>query len=108
MPSQIQENQDMRKPRIEYFGQTNENSRVKLEEPQVYAGNLPQHFPKPDNNRTNLSTSMAYILQKFKRIREMLEIPSLTKKIPDDQLSFEETSTLLQTSHFEKNEQTPF
>jgi hypothetical protein len=32
-PSQIQENQDMRKPRIEYLGQTNENSRVKLEEP---------------------------------------------------------------------------
>jgi hypothetical protein len=51
---------------------------------------------------------MAYILQKVKRIREMLEIPSLTKQIPDDQLSFEETSTLLQTGHFEKNEQTPF
>jgi hypothetical protein len=107
-PSQTQENQDMRKPRIEYFGQTNENSRVKLEEPQVYTSNLPQHFPKPDNNRTNLSTSMAYILQKVKRIREMLEIPSLTKQIPDDQLSSEETSTLLQTGHFEQNEQTPF
>jgi hypothetical protein len=38
----------------------------------------------------------------------MLEIPYLTKQIPDDQLSFEETSTLLQTSHFEQNEKTPF
>jgi hypothetical protein len=107
-PNQIQENQDMRKPRIEYLGQTSEDSRVKLEEPQVYAGDLPQHFPKPSNDRTNLSTSMAYILQKVKRIRGMLEIPSLTKQIPDDQQSFEETSTLLQTGHFEQNEQTPF
>jgi hypothetical protein len=107
-PNQIQENQDMRKPRIEYLGQTSEDSRVKLEEPQVYVGNLPQHFPKPSNDRTNLSTSMAYILQKVKRIHGMLEIPSLTKQIPDDQLSFEETSTLLQIGHFEQNEQTPF
>jgi hypothetical protein len=107
-PSQTQENQDMRKPRIEYFAQTNENSRVNLVEPQVYTSNLPQHFPKHDNNRTNLSTSMAYILQKVKRICEMLEIPYLTKKIPDDQLSSKETSTLLQTGHFEKIEKTPF
>jgi hypothetical protein len=55
-----------------------------------------------------MSTSMAYILQKVKRIHGMLEIPSLTKQTPDDQQSFEETSTLLQTGHFEKNEQTPF
>jgi hypothetical protein len=51
---------------------------------------------------------MAYILQKVKRIRGMLEIPSLTKRTPDDQQLFEETSTLLQTGHFEQNEQTPF
>ena len=51
---------------------------------------------------------MAYILQKVKRIREMLEIPSLTKQIPYDQLSFKETSTLLQTGHFEQNEKPPF
>jgi hypothetical protein len=51
---------------------------------------------------------MAYILQKVKRICGMLEIPSLTKHTPDDQQLFEETSTLLQTGHFEKNEQTPF
>jgi hypothetical protein len=96
-PSQIQENQDMRNPRIEYLGQTNENSRIKLEEPQVYDGDLPQHFPKPSNVRTNLSTSMAYILQKVKRIREMLEIPSSTKQIRDDQLLLQEISTLIQT-----------
>jgi hypothetical protein len=53
-PNQIQENQDMRKPRIECLGQTSEDSRVKLEEPQVYVGDLPQHFPKPSNDRTNL------------------------------------------------------
>jgi hypothetical protein len=81
---------------------------MKFEEPQVYASNQPQCFPKPNNNSTNLSTSMAYIIQKVRRIREMLGIPSLTKKIPNDQLSFEGTSTLLQTGHFEKNEQKPF
>jgi hypothetical protein len=107
-PSQTQENQDMRDPRFEYFGQTNEDSRMKFEEPQVYTSNQPQHFPKPGNNNTNLSTSMAYILQKVKRIRTMLEIPSLTKQIPDDQLSFEGTSTLLQTGYFEQDEKTPF
>jgi hypothetical protein len=51
---------------------------------------------------------MSYILQKVKRIREMLEMPSLTKPNPDDQLSFEGTSTLLQTGYFEQDEQTPF
>jgi hypothetical protein len=107
MPSQTQENQDMRNPGIEYFGQTNEDSRVKFEEPEVYTSNQPQRFPKHSNNRTNLSTSMAYILQNVKRIREMSEIPSLTKQILYDQLSLEETSTLLQTGHFEQNEKTP-
>jgi hypothetical protein len=107
-PSQTNENQDMRKPRIEYFGQTDENSIVKLEEPHVYTNNLPQHFPKLNNNRTNLSTSIAYILQKVKRIHEMLDITSLTKQIPNDQLSSKETSMLLQTGHSEQNKQTPF
>ena len=51
-PNQIQENQDMRKPRIECLGQTSEDSRVKLEEPQVYARDIPQPFPKPRNDRT--------------------------------------------------------
>ena len=36
-PNQIQENQDMRKPRIDCMSQTSEDSRVKLEEPHVYA-----------------------------------------------------------------------
>jgi hypothetical protein len=107
-PSQIQENQDTRKPRIEYLGQTSEESRVNIEEPHVYARNIPQHFQKPSNDRTNLSTTKAYIVQKVKRICEMFEIPSLTKQIPYDQLSFEETSTLLQNGHFEQNEKTPF
>jgi hypothetical protein len=108
MPSQTQENQDIREPRFEYFDQTNEDSKMKFEEPQVHPSNQPQRFPKVGNNCTNMSTSMAYILQKVKGIHEMLEIPSLTKQIPDDQLSFEGTSTLLQTSYFEQNEQTPF
>jgi hypothetical protein len=74
----------------------------------VYARDLLQPFPKHSNDRTNLRTSMAYILQKVKRIRGMLEIPSLKKRTLDDQQLFEETSTLLQTGHFEQNEQTPF
>jgi hypothetical protein len=107
-PKKIQENQDTRKPRIECLSQTNEDSKVKLEEPQVYARDLPQHFPKTSNDRTNLSTSMEYILQKVQRIRRMLKIPSLKKRTLDDQQLFEQTSTLLQTGHFEENEQTPF
>jgi hypothetical protein len=50
---------------------------------------------------------MSCILQKVKRIREMLEIHFLIKQDPDDQLSFEGTPTLLQTGHFEQDEQTP-
>jgi hypothetical protein len=76
---------------------------VKSEEPQVHTNNQTQ----PASNGTNLSTSMSYILQKVKRIREMLEIPFLTKQNPDEQLSFEGTSTLLQTGYFEQDEQTP-
>jgi hypothetical protein len=107
-PNKIQENQDMRKPRIECLSQTSEDSKVNLEEPKVYARDLPQPFPKPSNDRTNLNTSMAHILQKVKRIRGMLEIPSLKKQTPDDQQLFEEISTPLETGHFEQNEQTTF
>jgi hypothetical protein len=87
-PNKIQENQDMRKPRIEFLSQTSEYSRVKLEDPQVYARDLPQYFPKPSNDGTNLSTSMSYSLRKVKRIRGMLEMPSLTKQTLDDQQLF--------------------
>jgi len=38
----------------------------------------------------------------------MFEIPYLKKQTPDDQKSFEETSTLLQNSHFEQSGETPF
>jgi hypothetical protein len=51
---------------------------------------------------------MAYLLQKVKRICGMLEIPYLTKQTPDDEKSFEEMSTLLQTIHFEESEKTTF
>jgi hypothetical protein len=59
---------------------------MKSEEPKVHTSNQNQ----PASNGTNLSTSMSYILQKVKRIREMLEIPFLTKQNPDDQLLFKE------------------
>jgi hypothetical protein len=62
-PKKIQENQELRKPRIECLRQTSEESRVKIEEPQVYVMDLPQPFPKTSNDRTNLSTSIDYILQ---------------------------------------------
>jgi hypothetical protein len=78
-PKQIEENKYMRKPSIECLSQTSEDSRVKLEEPQVNARDLPKPFPKPSNDRTNLSTSMDYILKKVKKIHGMLEIHSLTK-----------------------------
>jgi hypothetical protein len=64
------------------------------EEPRVHSG-------------TNLSTSMSCILQRVKRIREMLKISFLTKQDPDDQLSFEGIPTLSQTGHSEQDEQTP-
>jgi hypothetical protein len=93
-PSQIQESQDMSEPEFEYFGQINRDSEMMSEEPWVHNG-------------TNLSTNMSCILQRVKRIREMLEISFLTKQDLDDQLSFEGTSTLLQTGHFEQDEKTP-
>jgi hypothetical protein len=67
------ESQYMSEPGFEYFGQTNDDSEIKYEEPLVHT-----------NNQTNLSTSMSYILQRVKGIREMLEIPFLTKQSPDD------------------------
>ena len=62
------------------------------EEPRVHNGN-------------NLDTSMPCILERVKRIREIVHF--LTKQDPDDQLSFEGTPTLLQTSQFEQDEKTP-
>jgi hypothetical protein len=64
------------------------------EEPRVHSG-------------TNLITSMSCILQRVKRIREMLKISFLTKQDSNDQLSFKGIPTLLQTGHSEKDEQTP-
>jgi hypothetical protein len=80
------ENQDM--------SETNRDSKNRSEEPRVHSG-------------TDLSTSMSCILQRVKRIREMLKISFLTKQDPDDQLSFEGIPTLLQTVHFEQDKQTP-
>jgi hypothetical protein len=57
---------------------------------------------------TDPSTSMSCILQKVKRIREMLEISFLKKQDSDDQLPFKGIPTLLHTGHSEKDEQTPF
>jgi hypothetical protein len=77
---------------------------MKSKEPQVHTSNQTQLA----SNGTNISTSMCYILQKVKRIHEILEIPFLTKQNPDEQLSFEGNSTLLQTGYFEQDEQIPF
>jgi hypothetical protein len=57
---------------------------------------------------TDPSTSMSCILQKVKRIREMLEIYFLKKHDSDDQLHFKRIPTLLHIGHSEKDEQTPF
>jgi hypothetical protein len=54
----------------------------RFEEPQVHNGN-------------NLDTSMSCILQRVKRIHEIIHF--LTKQDPDDRLYFEGTPTLLQT-----------
>jgi hypothetical protein len=76
------------------MNETNKDPKNRSEEPRVHNG-------------TNLSTSMSCILQRVKRIREMLKISFLTKQDLDDQLSFEGIPTLLQTGHFEQDEQTP-
>jgi hypothetical protein len=60
------------------------------------------------SEETNPSTSMSYIFQRVKRIREMLKIYFLKKRDSDDQLPFKGTPTLLHTCHSEKDEQTPF
>jgi hypothetical protein len=51
---------------------------------------------------------MSCILERVKRIREMLKISFLKKQDSDDQLPFKGIPTLLQTDHSEKDEQTPF
>jgi hypothetical protein len=57
---------------------------------------------------TNPRISMSCILQRVKRIHEMLEISFLKRKDSDDQLPFKEIPTLLHTGHSETDEQTPF
>jgi hypothetical protein len=74
--------------------ETNRDPKNRSEEPRIHSG-------------TDLSTSMSCILQRVKRIHEMLKISFLTKQDPDDQLSFEGIPTLLQTGHFEHDQQTP-
>jgi hypothetical protein len=76
------ENQDMSEPGFEYFDHTNKDPETRSEDPRVHNG-------------TNLDTSMSCILQRVKRIREIVLF--LTKQDPDDQLSFEGTPILLQT-----------
>jgi hypothetical protein len=56
------------------------------------------------SEETNPSTSMSYILQRVKRIREMLKISFLKKRDSDDQLPFKGIPTLLHTGHSEKDE----
>jgi hypothetical protein len=60
------------------------------------------------HSETDPSTSMSCILERVKRIREMLKISFLKKQDSNDQLPFKGIPTLLQTSHSEKDEQTPF
>jgi hypothetical protein len=60
------------------------------------------------SEETDPSISMSCILQRVKRIREMLEISFLKKQDSDDQLPFKGIPTLLHTGHSEKDEQTPF
>jgi hypothetical protein len=52
---------------------------------------------------TDPSTSMSCILQRVKRIREMLKISFLEKRDSDDQLPFKGIPTLLQIGHSEKD-----
>jgi hypothetical protein len=59
------------------------------------------------SEETDPSISMSCILQRVKRIREMLEIPFLKKQDSDDQLPFKGIPTLLH-GHSETDEQTPF
>jgi hypothetical protein len=86
------ENRYMSEPGFEYFDQTNRDPETKSKDPRVHDG-------------TNLDASMSCILQRVKRIREIVHF--LTKQDPNDQLSFEGTPKLLQTSQFEQDEKTP-
>jgi hypothetical protein len=86
------ENQDMSEPGFEYFDHTNRDLETRFEDPRVHNG-------------TNLDTSMSCILQRVKIIRKIIHF--LTKQDLDDQLYFEGTPILLQTGHFEQDEQTP-
>jgi hypothetical protein len=60
------------------------------------------------SEETDPSINMSCILQRVKRIREMLEISFLKKQDSDDQLPFKGIPTLLHTGHSKKDEQTPF
>jgi hypothetical protein len=60
------------------------------------------------SEETNSSISMSCILQRVKRIREMLEIPFLKKKDSDDQLPLKGIPTLLHAGHSDTDEQAPF
>jgi hypothetical protein len=61
-----------------------------------------------NSKETDPSISMSCILQRVKRIREMLEVSFLKKQDSDDQLPFKGIPTLLHTGHSETDEQTPF
>jgi hypothetical protein len=76
----------LNKPMLENQDMSETN---RSEEPQVH-------------NRNNLDTSMSCILQRVKRIREIVHFFDKA-----NQLSFEGTPTLLQTGQFEQDEQTP-
>jgi hypothetical protein len=60
------------------------------------------------SEETNSSISMSCILQRVKRIREMLEIPFLKKQDSDDQLPLKGIPTLLHAGHSDTDEQAPF
>jgi hypothetical protein len=60
------------------------------------------------SEETSSSISMSFILQRVKRIREMLEIPFLKKKDSDDQLPLKGIPTLLHAGHSDTDEQAPF
>jgi hypothetical protein len=60
------------------------------------------------SEETDPSTSMSCILQRVKRIHEMLKNSFLEKQNSDDQFPFKGIPTLLQIGHSEKYEQTPF
>jgi hypothetical protein len=59
------------------------------------------------SEETDPSISMTCILQRAKRIREILEIPFLNRQNSDDKLPFEGIP-ILPTGHSEMDEQTPF